>query len=225
MGRREDALRGHARASPATGHETDRPPAGRFCFALFTPSPCPAGVASTTTRQPCSRATIWAKQNQNRLKTQRDIRMRDISRGEGNLKREALWGGGDSLVIHTPTQDPSTDPRQYIQRVLEFLMIIRLPRILELLSAASTCFCFAGLTLRTCAPRRVAGRRGRLRHPRRRQRQRQQDGSALHRARGARPRAGGAAPGEGRGARPQEALGEDAPHAGVLRRPAAAAAA
>ena len=28
--------------------------------------------------------------------------MRDISRGEGNLKREALWGGGDSLVLRLP---------------------------------------------------------------------------------------------------------------------------
>ena len=91
-----DALRGHARATPATGRETNRPPAGRFCFALFTPSPCPAGVASSTTRQPCSRATIWPKQNQNRLKTRQDICMRDISRGEGNLKSEGAGAKGIS---------------------------------------------------------------------------------------------------------------------------------
>ena len=91
---------------------------------------CPIGVASTTTGQPCSRATIWAKQNQNRFKTKRDMRMRDISRREGNLKREALWGGGDSLVIRLPKILVLTRGKTKGTRVRR---ITRLPRILVLI--------------------------------------------------------------------------------------------
>ena len=129
MGPWEDALRGQH-----TGVARHRPrdqsaPAGRFCFALFTPSPCPAGVASTTTRQPCSRAKLWEKQKRNRIKPWRDICMRDIAgRGEGGRGAKEWEGhlrfGGTAprilRVRQTGTQVVLEVHNPHIENVAEY---------------------------------------------------------------------------------------------------------
>ena len=87
------------RASPATRRETNRPRRADF-IAPYLPYRCPAGVASTTTRKPCSRAKLWEKQKRNRIKPWRDICMRVSSRGEGKEgagRRESQMGGSFAI--------------------------------------------------------------------------------------------------------------------------------